>query len=281
MDSAQIPALIKRYSQVLAVSEPNKAWIANLNSLRLAKSAFVKQALSASHPNHPLQLLVLGPTQAGKSTLTNLITDSQSAGISALAGYTVHAQGFACNCTKDEINTIADAYAPLERVSAANIHNASLESFVLEGVTSGSQALIEKGVVWDSPDFDSIEALGYRHAVLQTAAMADIIILAVSKDKYADKSVWDMLSLLAPLDKPMLVCINKLDPADEPTVVSSFQQRHITQLDTAAPNIVALPFVRAASDSVIHSQLPSEVLIQLKQAIAQLVNDFDQRLTTP
>ncbi len=278
MNRAHIPALIERYSLVLAASnQTNKTWIANLNSLRLAESAFIKESLNADHPEHPVQLLVLGPTQAGKSTLTNLILDAQPAGISALAGYTVHAQGFACHCNDEELQAVSDAYKPMQRVSVQDITSATLDSFVLESITPGSQALIKKGVVWDSPDFDSIEALGYRHAVLQTAAMADIIILAVSKDKYADKSVWDMLALLAPLTKPMLICINKLDEADHQTVISSFQQRHEAQLDKPAPEIVAIPFVKAASDNTIQSKIPDTALVALKQAIQHIFNNFDRR----
>ncbi|MEE9333245.1 MAG: GTPase domain-containing protein [Granulosicoccaceae bacterium] len=277
MNRAHIPVLIERYTLVLAASnQTNKSWITNLNSLRLAESAFVKEALNTHYPEHPLQILVLGPTQAGKSTLTNLILDAQAAGISALAGFTVHAQGFACHCSEDELHAVSDAFKPMQRVAVQDITTATLDSFVLEAIAPGSQALIKKGVVWDSPDFDSIEALGYRHAVLQTAAMADIIILAVSKDKYADKSVWDMLALLAPLAKPMLICINKLDASDQQTVITSFQQRHEAQFEKSAPSIVAIPFIKEASDNTIQSQIPGIALDTLKQAIQQLLGDFDR-----
>ncbi len=277
MNRSHIPALIERYSLVLAASnQTNKAWLANLNSLRLAESAFVKETLIKDYPEHPLQLLVLGPTQAGKSTLTNLILDAQPAGISALAGFTVHAQGFACHCSEEELAAVSAAFKPMQRIAAQDITTATLDSFVLETITPGSQALIDKGVVWDSPDFDSIEALGYRHAVLQTAAMADIIVLTVSKDKYADKSVWDMLSLLAPLAKPMLICINKLDASDEQTVIASFQQRHEAQLKKPAPDIVAIPFIKEASDHTIQSRIPTTAQAPLQKAIKKLSNNFDR-----
>ena len=50
------------------------------------------------------------------------------------------------------------------------------------------------GVLWDTPDFDSIDSATYREGVIRTIALADIIILVVSKEKYADQSVWDIMS---------------------------------------------------------------------------------------
>ncbi len=48
-----------------------------------------------------LNIAVIGPTQSGKSTLVNLLLNQQAAGVSPLAGFTVHPQGFALNLNKD------------------------------------------------------------------------------------------------------------------------------------------------------------------------------------
>ena len=59
--------------------------------------AFIRKGqLIETNSNTPLQIAVIGPTQAGKSSIVNLILNSNNAGVSPLAGYTVHPQGF-CN----------------------------------------------------------------------------------------------------------------------------------------------------------------------------------------
>ncbi len=242
--SQDVAELLSRYSRVIEDGVLSKELVDGYNTLRLADAALDKQALNSNHPEHPLQVVIIGPTQAGKSTLCNVLLDTNAAGISALAGYTVHAQGFASNLLPDELTSLEDLMLPLQRVALQDLTEDQLEQYVLEPVTPGPNALVDKAVVWDSPDFDSIESSGYRGAVLQSAAMADVLILMVSKDKYADKTVWDMLELISRLGKPLFVCINKLDAHDEATVVNSFQQRHQEQLGTSAPQIVSIPFIR-------------------------------------
>lgn len=236
--------LLARYSRVINEGPQSPELIDAYNTLRLADAAIDKMTLSQTKPEHPLQVVVIGPTQAGKSTLCNLLLDHDAAGISALAGYTVHAQGFAANVTPGQLHELEELMLPLTRVALEHLDPESLNHYVLEPTKPGPQAMLDNAVVWDSPDFDSIESGGYRGAVLQAAAMADILILMVSKDKYADKTVWDMLRLVGRLGKPLFVCINKLDAEDEQTVIQSFQQRHLEQFQSEAPNIVALPFIR-------------------------------------
>lgn len=242
----QIADLLARYTRAIAAQgHASDELVEGYNTLRLADAALDKQALNSKHPDHPVQVVIVGPTQAGKSTLCNLLLDSQAAGISALAGYTVHAQGFAANINKQQLSVLEELMLPLQRVPLEQLSSDSLNQYVLEPVQPGQQAMVDQAVVWDSPDFDSIEASGYRGSVLQAIAMADILVLMVSKDKYADKTVWDMLQLIGQLGKPLFVCINKLDEKDRQTVIDSFKQRHIEQFSSEAPDIVALPFVRA------------------------------------
>lgn len=237
--------LLARYERAItAGGEQASDLVDGYNTLRLADAALDKQALNKNEPTHPLQFVILGPTQAGKSTLCNLLLDTNAAGISALAGYTVHAQGFATNVVEGQLGALTDLMLPLTRVTSSELRANDLDHFVLDIIKAGNNSLVDQGVVWDSPDFDSVEASGYRGAVLQAAAMADVLILMVSKDKYADKSVWDMLKLVKRLGKPLFVCINKLDERDRQTVVDSFKQRHQEQFNDAAPEIIALPFVR-------------------------------------
>ncbi len=275
----QIADLLARYARAIGGdSQPSDELVDSYNTLRLADAALDKQRLNRAHPDHPLQVVILGPTQAGKSTLCNLLLDTNAAGISALAGYTVHAQGFASNVNESALEPLEDLMSPLTRVSLNHLNAQMLDHYVLESVIAGPNALVSQGVVWDSPDFDSIESGGYRGAVLQAVAMADVLILMVSKDKYADKSVWDMLQLVGRLGKPLFVCINKLDDQDKDTVIRSFQQRHLEQFNSEAPDIIALPFIRNTDASASDSghQMATDYTISIdpttRAAFAQLLD---------
>jgi len=244
--NTQIADLLVRYARAISANSSRAAELTNgYNALRLADAALDKQLLNRTHPDHPLQVVVVGPTQAGKSTLCNLLLDTSVAGVSALAGFTLHAQGFAANVDEANLKILEHLMLPLTRLPLHALHPDQLKHYALESVHQGPNALVNNCVVWDTPDFDSVESNGYRGSVLQALAMADVMILAVSRDKYADKTVWDMLKLIGRLGKPLFVCINKLDDQDSETVINSFEQRYLEQFNTESPVIIALPFDRS------------------------------------
>ncbi len=280
-----VQALLTQYHlQITQNESPNPVWVNNYNDLRLVDACLDKDRLSRTHPEHPLQVGIVGPTQAGKSTLVNVLTDSNAAGISARAGYTVHAQGFALNLTEASLAPIGTVLEPMVRVNAGNLVSDDLNAYLLEPVTAGPDALLDAVVVWDSPDFDSIEAKGYRTAVLYTLALADVLVLTVSKDKYGDKSVWDMLALMVPLDKPIVAVINKLDECDSAAVQHSFVERfRIRFPGSAVPTLVPLPYIDNTlrflpqqldplGDALAHAEHISD-RSQLRPAIDQFIND--------
>ena len=88
-----IQTLQQRYIHLLPTrdDQTRAQWTQILASLQLAQVSLIKVN---QKQQIPLQIAVIGPTQAGKSTVLNLLTNSEAAGVSALAGYTVHAQAF-------------------------------------------------------------------------------------------------------------------------------------------------------------------------------------------
>ena len=289
-DTAWIAPLLERYREVVANGgEGAAALVDGFNTLRLADALLDKAALAAHHPGHPSQIALLGPTQSGKSTLANLLLDAAAAGVSALAGYTVHATGLASGCDETALAPLGAVMAPLRRVPRAALDHDALDAFALDAVSAGPRALLSRAVVWDTPDFDSIEAGGYRGAVLQGAAIADVHVLVASKDKYGDRSVWDMLELLHGLGRPLLVCLNKLDAADEAVVTRAFSTRFEERFgstlagaptpgpasaSTSAPAdpptdslaaLVTLPFVRGARPDAPHDA-PDDTVPEMPEA---------------
>ena len=283
-----VAPLLERYRRVVAGAPDgvdDAARVEAFNTLRLADALLAKAALARTHPEHPVQLALLGPTQSGKSTLANLLLDAEAAGVSALAGYTVHATGLATGCDEPALAPLASVMAPLRRVPRAALDADALDAFALEPVRAGPDAMLERAVVWDTPDFDSVEAGGYRGAVLKGAAVADVHVLVASKDKYGDRTVWDMLGALHALGRPLLVCLNKLDADDEATVRRAFSERFAERVDAPLPPIVTLPFVRsvrgalpaAVPDGADATPVPPpEARARLADAIAAAVARVDR-----
>ena len=271
-----IAPLLERYREAIAAGGPRTAaLVPGFNTLRLADALLDKAALDDSRTDLPPQLTLLGPTQSGKSTMANLLLDSDAAGVSALAGYTVHATGLAVGCEEAALAPLATVLAPLERLPRSALSATRLDAFALDAVAPGPRALVGPAVVWDTPDFDSVEAGGYRGAVLQGSAIGDVLVLVVSKDKYGDRTVWDMLELLHGLGRPLVICLNKLDAADEVTVVHAFSTRFEERFGTPPERLVTLPFVRGATRDTA-PVLPAEVRERLGGALDDALGSVDR-----
>ena len=191
-----------------------------LASLTLAEAGLLMQQIDRDSPQRKPQIAVIGPTQAGKSTIVNLLLDRPLAGVSALAGFTAHPQAFCVKTDPEELAWVTRIFPGYERRSLEQLPSAPYQAYA---VTRAGEAPLPPCVIWDTPDFDSIDSSGYRDAVLRTSALADLLLLVVSRDKYADQRVWDTLKLLYPLGQPMVVCINKLTPESHPVILDSFR----------------------------------------------------------
>ena len=177
------------------------------------------------------------------------------AGVSSLAGYTIHPQGFAAGLEANNRSWLEALFPEYQQLDQKDLDYSNLAAYTLTDLTS-SRFQIEQNptIVWDTPDFDSVDASGYIESVLRTIGVADILILTVSKEKYADQSVWDMLELLAPLQKSLLVCINKLAKNEEQTLFRSFMSRYESVLpDYEPPVLLSVPFFEINNDSVFRS----------------------------
>ncbi len=209
-------------------------------SLSLAQAALEKQALTAANPDLPLQIAVLGPTQAGKSSVVNLILGQAAAGVSPLAGFTVHPQAFLHRIKQSDTGWLEEFFQGFERVGCAQSSPKSYDCFSITEVKARPD--LPPCILWDTPDFDSLRARQYLKGVLLTAALADLLVIVVSKDKYADQEVWDFLALLEELSQPTLVCINKIRPGTQETLLKSWEEKWRKVRKDPCPKLVALEY---------------------------------------
>jgi hypothetical protein len=227
-------ALMERYRSLRdagATSLPDAdATDRRLSELLLAEAA-LRYRLPAvgDREGRPPQIAVLGPTQTGKSTIVNLIVGVPAAEVSPLAGFTIYPQGFWIGPEQPDDGWTARLFPGWQRCVPQELSRdeSKLERFALGPLPDRAQppAGLPACVVWDTPDFDSLAAQTYRRGVLEVAALADVHVFVLSKEKYCDLSVWRMLRLLGPLGRPLIVCVNKLTPDAIEPVINSLKER--------------------------------------------------------
>ncbi len=157
-------------------------------SLRLAETAL---DTLEREPPPVAALAVVGPTQTGKSTVVNIIAGGRYVETSPLAAHTQRASVLALNTSAEDL---PETY-PMD------------PTFAPRTVESDAPACL----IWDTPDFDSNASRVYRQQVARVCARVDLVVLVLSKEKYADQSVWTVLETLAPLEVPVVICLNKCD----------------------------------------------------------------------
>ncbi|MCK5926001.1 MAG: GTP-binding protein, partial [Methylococcales bacterium] len=87
-----IALLRQRYQILLAQIEAGSvlalSYEQRIEQLIFAEAFMRKGELLEADLKLPLQVAVIGPTQAGKSSICNLLLNNNLAGVSALAGFT-------------------------------------------------------------------------------------------------------------------------------------------------------------------------------------------------
>jgi len=237
-------------------------------SLTLAEAVLRELAVGGA-AGRPRQVAVLGPTQVGKSTVVNLLLGQRAAEVSPLAGFTIHPQGFAVGGEDD--GWLAPFFPGWQRCAAGDLSRDYGDQYSLTHLPSaGGAASPPPGtVVWDTPDFDSLAAGRYRHGTLEVAALADAIVLVVSKEKYSDLAVWEMVHLIEPLGRPLLVCLNKVTAEAEAAITASLRERLAEHYPDHEPvKVVTLPH-QPGLDGLAAEALPPAVG-RLREAVHTL-----------
>jgi GTPase SAR1 family protein len=247
-----------------------------LVSLALAGAVLRDLGAADQASGRPRQIAVLGPTQVGKSTVVNLLLGQRVAEVSPLAGFTIHPQGFAVD-GKDE-GWLAPFFPGWQRCAAADLSPEHLDRYSITTLTpgTGDAGVPSDTVVWDTPDFDSLAAASYRGAVLEVVALADALVLVLSKEKYSDLAVWHTLALIEPLGRPLMVCLNKMTEEADTPVVTSLRARLVERWPRHRDvEVVVLP-LRPGLDGLAEGGLPPAVG-RLRDAVRRLPMQRDAR----
>ena len=241
-----IQLLNQRYQTVMSQpgNETSKAGYQHrIDQLILAEAFIRKGQLINSSPKQPLQIAIVGPTQAGKSSLVNVLLNTSIAGVSPLAGYTVHPQGFCHGVSLADCDGLQRYFGRFQQLQQSQIPKDRHDCYSLIETASDSPYL-PHAVLWDTPDFDSIDSSTYREGVIRAIALADMIILVVSKEKYADQSVWDIMSALEVLHQPTVICLNKLSEGSEALLTQSLKEKWQLARKDDFPEVVPLYYQR-------------------------------------
>lgn len=240
-----IQLLKQRYQALSADASVNvHDYSQRINQLILAeafmrKGELVRRQHELARQKPVLHISVLGPTQAGKSSIVNVLLNNTLAGVSPLAGYTVHAQGFCQDVTLNDCHELQRYFGRFQQLSPEQLSRERFDCYALSENPPNSP-YFSQAVLWDTPDFDSIDSALYREGVLRTIALADIIILVLSKEKYADASVWEMMALVETLQQPTIICLNKLSEGSEQLLLTSLKEKWQNARCDAFPTVVPL-----------------------------------------
>ncbi len=262
-----IQLLKQRYQSVLSQQgneARSSAYQQRIDQLILAE-AFMRKGQLLNKATQPLQIAVIGPTQAGKSSLVNVLLNQPVAGVSPLAGYTVHPQGFCHGVSLADCQDLAHYFGRFQQLSQNELSKQRYDCYSLTALDNES-SFVPHGVLWDTPDFDSIDSSTYREGVIRAIALADVLILVVSKEKYADQSVWEMMAFLETLHQPVLICLNKLTEGSETVLIKSLQEKWHTHRSDPFPDVVPLFYEKKSGSpqwSIAHSKLLKQLAKQV------------------
>lgn len=193
--------------------------------------ALVRQRLLPALEPHwldrdPPHVAIFGGTNSGKSTLLNLLLGRSAAGMSFRARYSQHPEAFyPRRLGLGYLDDYPTRFADYERFvgtrpprqSDAELrtqgYRAAISLVELDALPAPTlaPALSAEAVFWDMPDFSTEEAQAYMGAVLDTAALADLVLVAVTKENYADHRGGLLRSLVAATGARCRVIANKLE----------------------------------------------------------------------
>jgi hypothetical protein len=190
------------------------------SQLRMRLMPALADAWPASDPVH---VVLFGGTNSGKSTVLNLLLGRAVAGMNALPRFSQHPVGFSGVLGVDWLDRFPSRFAGYARFVNQNPPRQS-DAELRQGYRPAVAVvrpdavqptkLVEsaqgEAVLWDVPDFSTVQARAYMSAVIDAAAMADVIVVTVTTESYLDDRGGALLHLLVDSGSAVHVVANKV-----------------------------------------------------------------------
>jgi hypothetical protein len=198
----------------------------------------IRPALVPGWPAHDLvHVALFGGTNSGKSTVLNLLVGRAAAGMHATARFSQYPEAYFPGALGDQWLTSApsrfldyhcyrDRHPPRQPDDDLARHGYRPAFAVLDLDRLETPALAQPAaaaVFWDAPDFSTEEAQTYLGAVLDVVALADIVIMTVTDESYADDRGTALLHMVNDSGVTLHVVANKL--ADNPELLQDIKDK--------------------------------------------------------
>ncbi len=232
--------------------QPDQARAAG--KLRLA-AALVRNSVGPmldDQPPTPTHVVVVGGAGAGKSTVANLLSGATAAEANPQAGFTRHP--IAYTSTNGPLNWTGHVgfLGPLQPLTQPTPSSLDEDVYQVRRIPADPSSfdLLKDFVVWDCPDMTTWAASGYLSRLMESAALADILVYVASDERYNDEVPTQFLHLLLQTGKPVVAVLMKMKEADAPALIAHFQKEVIAHLPHPAGGGViatlAIPFLTPA-----------------------------------
>ncbi len=244
---------------------PLRRFASALAAVRVAPS--VTDPSSRGVPHH---VAIFGGTNSGKSTVASLLLGVDSGAMAVRARYTQHPTAY-------HAGDAAWISRPSWPLSAYRVHRDDPPHYSDEDIARGryvpgihlrrrdalpridvSAAHAEPGpvlpddvVLWDLPDFSTDAAAAYLDSVLDIIALADLVLLTLTEESYADARVDDLLGLVGRSGVETRVIANKV--SGDPDLLEHIEGR-IGEIHDRG-RVFALPRVDGSSASARLAEL--------------------------
>lgn len=152
---------------------------------------------------------VIGCTNSGKSTIVNLLTGGDAAGMNVRASYTRSILAVIPSEHRTGFSSWLGAVLGEYRVTDAESKIENIQPQVADTIriSRGSHAPF---AVLDTPDFSTEAAAEYVRATIDAAMIGDVVLLVVSDESYADDRTLRLVRLLSSIGVHVAFVANKV-----------------------------------------------------------------------
>jgi hypothetical protein len=159
----------------------------------------------------PRHVVVFGGNNVGKSTVVNILAAASIAGTSPEGGHTRQAHAFSTTAPP-LFSWNPYAFNRFTQVAADQPRAETFDCYTVRQIQA--DVLPANIVLWDSPDCDAVGSTRYLAAVVEAAAVADLVVYVTSVEKYAVADLVEWLFHLSDAGIPIIECLNKTPKKD-------------------------------------------------------------------